>query len=100
MLDFLYGIMKILDIDDEPTFVPVPIVNVTEETTTLLQAAQFLPAEYVTQEILYLRGDGDRTAEILDQMAKENLARMAGLGLPKSGEAAGGEQSEGEDEEL
>lgn len=95
VLDFLYGIMTIAGIDDDPTFDATPIVNVTEETTTLLQAAQYLPADYVTREILYLRGDGDQAEDILAQMDKENLQRMSGIGLENEDEK---EETENTDE--
>lgn len=73
--EFLKGILAIAGIEDEPTFSRSVIVNSSEEMQLVIQSAQFLPEEYITQKILTLLGDGDLTQEVLKQMAADELAR-------------------------
>lgn len=70
------AILAIIGIDDEPTFSRSYMTNTTEEVSTLLQAAQYLPQDYITKKILYLFGDGDLTDQILEQMDEEADARF------------------------
>lgn len=82
LLDFLYKLLAIAGITDEaPTFEPDPIKNISEETNAIIAQAQFMPQDYTVSELLYLRGDGDKITDILDELDKENLQRMSGIGL-------------------
>lgn len=71
VLDFVYGIMDVAGIDDEVTFTRSQIINVSELITTMVSAATFLPGDYVTSKILSILGDGDKTEDILRQMAAD-----------------------------
>lgn len=73
--DFLRDILALAGIDDTPTFTRSKIVNTQEEITVVLQAATYLPEEYVTEKILMLLGDGDKAAEILKEMELEESKR-------------------------
>ena len=77
VLDFLQSMLKIAGIDDKPTFTRSVVVNKQEEVTILLQGANYLPEEYVTQKLLTLFGDGDAYDEIQRQKDSEDMARMA-----------------------
>jgi hypothetical protein len=84
LLDFLYKLLAIAGIEDEsPSFEPDPIKNVSEETNAIIAEAQFLPRDYTVSELLYLRGDGDKIPDILDELDKEDMQRMSGIGLDK-----------------
>lgn len=72
--EFLKNILEIAGIDDEPVFTRSVIVNSQEELQLVVQAAQFLPEDYVTKKILTLLGDGDRADEILQQLAADELS--------------------------
>ena len=65
------NILDIIGIDDNPTFSRSFMTNTTEEVTSLLQAAQYLPEDYVTKKLLTLFGDGDIADEILAQKDDE-----------------------------
>ena len=65
------GILALAGIDDDPTFQRSYMVNATEDVTSLLQAAQYLPEDYVTRKLLYLFGDGDIADQILEDKAEE-----------------------------
>ena len=70
---FVQSILELAGIEDEPTFTRSIIVNVAEEVQTLLQAAQYLDAEYVTRKIMTLLGDGDMVEEVLKRMSAEEI---------------------------
>jgi len=76
VLDFLQNILFIAGIDDSPTFTRSMIVNTQENVQILLQGAQYLSENYVTEKLLELFGDGDRAEELLDEMFEETTERM------------------------
>ena len=88
--DFLTRILGIAGLEDTPTFTRSVIVNNQEEMQLIVQAAQFLPQDYVTRKILELLGDGDKADDILDQMAEEEMERQEQAMAMMQGEA--GEQ--------
>ena len=53
------------------------LVNTSEEVTTVLQAASYLPSDYITQKILTILGDGDQADDLLKQMAADELSRAS-----------------------
>lgn len=92
--EFVKGILAVAGIDDSPTFTRSMMVNVQEEVQTLIQAAQYLPAEYVTQKILTIFGDTDRTEEILQEIAAEDIERLDNVNTNEEDES--GEEGESE----
>lgn len=76
VLDFLHELMRIAGIDDEPTFTRSTIVNVQEEVQTVLQAAQYLSEDYITQKVLTLLGDGDKAEEMIKQRNADELGQI------------------------
>ena len=73
VLEFLYRLMEIAGVDDEPTFTRSVIVNSQEEVATVTQAAQWLTDEYVRQKVLTLLGDGDKYAEMQKQIDADEM---------------------------
>lgn len=73
VIKFIKGILAVAGIDDEPSFTRSILVNVNESVGTVLEASQVLDADYVTEKILNLLGDGDKTEEILERMAADEL---------------------------
>lgn len=76
VLDFLYELMRIAGIDDEPSFTRSVIVNVQEEIQTVLQAAQVLDLEYVTRKVLTLLGDGDKADEMIAKRIADEMNQI------------------------
>lgn len=74
--DFIERILAIAGIDDTPTYTRSMLVNKNEEMQNVLQAAQYLPEDYVTEKLLTLMGDIDRVDEILKMKDEENISRM------------------------
>lgn len=87
---FIKGILELAGIEDIPTFTRSRLVNVQEEVSTVLQAAQYLDSEYVTRKILTLLGDGEQADEVLKRMDAESMARFNDAAL------AGGYEDESE----
>lgn len=78
VLDFLRGILKLAQIEDEkPTFTRSVIINASEEVQMLMQAATNLPSDYVTTKLLTILGDGDMAEDILKQMDADELERAS-----------------------
>lgn len=76
VLQFIAGILAVAGIDDEVTFTRSALNNGAEDMANLIQAAQFLPDDYVTRKALEILGDGDKAEDILKQMAADELDRM------------------------
>jgi hypothetical protein len=76
VLDFLQGIMAAAGIEDKPTFTPSMIVNKSEEIQTVVQAAPYLPDDYVTRKVLTIFGDIDQAEDILRQLSADELSRI------------------------
>lgn len=66
--DFLDGIFLLAGIESDATFTRSIIVNSQEEIGMVIQSAQFLSGDYVTQKILMLLGDGDKLDKVLEEM--------------------------------
>lgn len=65
--------------DENPTFNRSLLVNQGEILQMVLQAAQYLPEDYVTEKILTLLGDGDKVADALKAIEEEKQSQFAAL---------------------
>ena len=72
---FVMGLLKLLGIDDAPSYTRDMIVNKGEEIGNLLQAAEHLSDEYVTKKVLTLMGDIDLVEEVVAQKLREDTSR-------------------------
>lgn len=79
VLDFLNGILSLAGVDGDPTFTRSIIVNTAEGIQSVLQAADFLSSDYITEKILALMGDADKAEDILKQKAEEEAERYQNL---------------------
>lgn len=73
VIKFINGILAVAGIEDEPAFTRSRLVNVNESVGTVLQAADHLDDEYVTEKVLNLLGDGDKAEEIIERMNADEL---------------------------
>lgn len=89
--DFIDGLLFVAGIEDEATFTRSVIINTQEEIQVLLQAAQYLSDDYVTEKIITIFGDIDRKEDIMEEMTEEDIGRM-----PLGQERPGDEQSSDE----
>lgn len=78
ILEFIKEICRLAGVEDNPTFTRSVIVNATEIIQEILQAAPYLSAEYVTEKILTVLGDGDKTEAVLKAIDGEDINRFGG----------------------
>lgn len=88
--DFLDGILAVAGLHGHPAFTRSKMVNVSEEVTTVIQAATALDQEYVTRKILTLLGDADMIDTVLERIDADEYGRMEvgdGSGTQEDGRA-------------
>jgi hypothetical protein len=78
ILEFIKEICRLAGVEDNPTFTRSVIVNATEIIQDILQAAPYLSAEYVTEKILTVLGDGDKAEAVLKAIDEESMNRFGG----------------------
>ena len=88
IVEFIQGILKIVGIEDNPTFTRSKLINVSEDVQTIMQTAEVLDDDYVTRKILTLLGDGDQADEILERKAADELNRETSIRTGLSEEEA------------
>lgn len=93
ILTFLDAIMQVAGVEDTPSFTRSYIVNTQEDVQTVLQAAQYLTDDYVTEKVLTLLGDGDKAEQIIKDKEADSMGRF------NLDEQQGGENEPDEDEE-
>lgn len=76
VIAFVKGILSLAGVDDDPSFTRSMIVNVQENIQVLVQAATYLPEDYITEKILELFGDADKAEDILKEMQEDEIERM------------------------
>lgn len=76
LLDFLSGILSLAGVDEVPTFRRDVIANVTEEVSNILQAAQYLDEDTVTEQLCGVLGLIDRVDEIVAKRKEEEIGRF------------------------
>jgi hypothetical protein len=72
---FIRAVLKLIGIEDNPTFTRSTIVNVQEEVQTVISAGTYLQPDYVTRKILTILGDGDLADEMIKQTDADELMR-------------------------
>lgn len=77
VLDFVYGILAVAGIVDDPTFTRSMVVNQSEMIGMVLESGQYLPEDYIVRKVLTILGDGDKADEILMDIDAEQLARFS-----------------------
>lgn len=76
--EFVENILKLLGIDDEPTYTRSLIVNKQETIENLLTAAEYLSRDYITRKVMEVLGDIDLVDEIIDERDAEEVTRFSG----------------------
>lgn len=71
--EFVYGILAVAGIDDEPTWTRSMVVNETEEIQNIISAAEYLTDDYIIRRILSVFGDGDMADRILKEIAENEV---------------------------
>lgn len=75
--DFCNSLFELIGATDaEVSFTRSMIINVQENIQVLIQAAQYLPEDYITTKILETLGDTDKAEEIIKIMTEQDAERM------------------------
>jgi hypothetical protein len=93
--EFILGILAVAGIDDEPTYTRSQMSNRKETLDMVLQAAEYLDEEYVTEKILTLLGDMDKIDEVKRRKTAEESARAETLTNTQGEEETGAEEADG-----
>ena len=100
--DFIDHILKLIGIEDSPTFKRTKVVNMSEETQMVLQAAQFLDSETILKHLPFL--SPDEIEEVMERKQAEEADRfeqaMALQGMPTEGMESTPAPTEGEGDEA
>lgn len=94
---FILHLLDFIHIDDKPTYTRSRIVNRSEEIQVILQAAQFLPEQYITKKVLTILGDADAFEEVEKMMMMDELERQRLM--EEEAEEEEGEEQTAEEEE-
>ena len=68
---FIGALLRLIGIDDHPTYTRSRMINKAEEIKSLMLAAAALPKDYVTRKILEYEGDIDKAEESLEALSGE-----------------------------
>ena len=83
--DFILRLLKLIGIDDKPTYTRSMLINQSEAIQTLVMAATYLPEDYITRKALEIFGDIDDAEAILEQMDIDAATRL-GIGAGQAPE--------------
>lgn len=73
--EFIFGILTLAGIDDEPSYTRSRIINRSEETQTILMGAEYYDDEYITKKLLTINGDADQFDALMERKAAEETDR-------------------------
>jgi len=74
IFDFIYGLLKLIGVEDSPTFKRSKIINMNEDTQMILSAAQYLDDETILKHLPFL--NIDEVDEILEKVDQEETNRF------------------------
>lgn len=98
--EFIQQILEFINIEDDPVYKRNRVANMTEETTMILSAAQYLDNETILNHLPFL--SPDEIDGILDRLVVEETERFANTEEPVngSGEETNRQNSEANGEEA
>lgn len=76
VVDFIYGLLHLIGVEDSPTFKRSKIINATEDTQMVLSAAQYLDDETILKHLPFL--NQDEVDDILERNIEEEVDRYNG----------------------
>ena len=95
--DFIEHILKLIGIEDSPTFKRTKVVNMSEETQMVLQAASYLDSETILKHLPFL--SPDEIEEIMERKQAEEMERFdQAMALQGISTGMQSEESQGEEE--
>lgn len=95
VFDFISALLKLIGVEDAPTFKRSKIINMNEDTQMILSAAQYLDDETILKHLPFL--NIDEVDEILKRVDEEELDRMAAEEEPEQNDQEETEQNDQEE---
>lgn len=74
IFDFIQGLLELIGVEDAPTFKRSKIINMSEDTQMILQAAQYLDDETILKHLPFL--NIDEIGEIMERVDREAMDRF------------------------
>lgn len=97
--DFIDNILKLIGVEDSPSFKRTKVVNMSEETQMLLTAADYLDSETILKHLPFL--SPDEIEEIMERKQEEEADRFEqAMALQSMGEMPTGEEESENNEEI
>ena len=79
VIEFIQGLLAVLDIEDDPSFTRSKIVNQAEEIEKLLSASDYLDDETITRKVCAVLGFPDDADEIIRKRDAEETNRFSAV---------------------
>lgn len=75
-IDFISGILALAGIEDKPTFTRSQISNRSEKLQNLLQSAEYIDNDTITEQVLILLDLGDKYEDVINRLTEQETARF------------------------
>lgn len=76
VIDFIDGILALAGIEDKPTFTRSQISNRNEKLQNLLQSAEYIDSDTITEQVLILLDMGDKYDDVIAKLTEQETARF------------------------
>lgn len=76
VIDFINGILALAGIEDKPTFTRSQISNRNEKLQNLLQSAEYIDSDTMTEQLLILLDMGDKYEDVINKLTEQETARF------------------------
>lgn len=74
--EFITGLLKLIEVDDMPSYTRSMIVNQGEMIANLVAANGVLPGDYIAKKIVEILGDTDQVEDVLKMITVEDSGRF------------------------
>lgn len=74
VIEFINGLLDLIGVEDSPTFKRSKISNMSEETSTILQASEYLDTETILKHLPFL--SPDEVNDIMNRLVKEEAQKV------------------------
>lgn len=76
VIDFISGILALAGIEDKPTFTRSQISNRSEKLQNLLQSAEYIDSDTITEQVLILLDMGDKYDDVITKLTEQETTRF------------------------
>lgn len=76
VIEFISGILALAGIEDKPTFTRSQISNRSEKLQNLLQSAEYIDSDTITEQVLILLDLGDKYEDVIAKLTEQETNRF------------------------